>query len=67
METVKAGGFIIRAACKDDCEHIMTLVRELGEFTHLSHEILIGDKELERDGFGDHPLFRCVVAECRST
>ena len=27
METVKAGGFIIRAACKDDCEHIMTLVR----------------------------------------
>lgn len=53
---------IIRRAKKTDAERIHELVRELGVFEKAEHEIMTSPEQFAEDGFGDHPLFECLIA-----
>ncbi len=53
----------IRPATAADAALLKTLIGELAEFEHLSHEVVITEEDLRRDGFGPEPKFRALVAE----
>jgi GNAT superfamily N-acetyltransferase len=54
----------IRPATPNDATLITTLIRELAEYEHLSHEVGITEEDVVRDGFGARPRFRAIIAEC---
>jgi GNAT superfamily N-acetyltransferase len=53
----------IRPAAISDAALLRTLIRELAEFEHELELVTITEQELERDGFGEKPRFRALVAE----
>ena len=53
----------IRPATVDDAPLLTTLIRELAEFEHLSHEVNLTADDIVRDGFGAVPKFRALIAE----
>lgn len=53
----------IRPATKEDAALLTILVLELAEFERLSHEAIVTEEDIMRDGFGAHPKFRAVIAE----
>ena len=53
----------IRPATVHDATLLKTMVHELAEFEKLSHEVSITEQDVLRDGFGQHPKFRAVIAE----
>src|SRR5262249_12735535 len=56
----------IRAATAHDAARLATLIHELAEFERLSHECVVTDADILRDGFGPHPRFRALIAEWNS-
>lgn len=54
---------IIRAAKATDVKHIFRLICELAEYEKAPEEVVTSESILLRDGFGEHPLFHCFVAE----
>jgi GNAT superfamily N-acetyltransferase len=42
---------------------LKSLIMELAEFERLSHEVIITEEDLRRDGFGPQPKFRALIAE----
>ncbi|XP_063977337.1 LOW QUALITY PROTEIN: uncharacterized protein LOC135162617 [Diachasmimorpha longicaudata] len=57
----------VRPAVREDCKGIRSLIQQLANFEDMSNGPKIGADTLEKDGFGPHPLFHCVVAEKNST
>lgn len=55
--------FKIRKSEKKDIPAILELIRELAHFEKEPEAVEVDVAELEREGFGDHPLFTCFVAE----
>jgi len=53
----------IRAGKKADLPRVLELVRELAAFERASHEVTNTVQDMERDGFGPHPVFGFFVAE----
>ena len=53
----------IRPATVHDAALLTTMIRELAEFERLSHELGATEEGILRDGFGQHPKFRAVIAE----
>ncbi len=53
----------IRPATINDVSVLNAMVHELAEYDRLSHEALVTEEDLARDGFGAHPKFRAVIAE----
>ncbi|OFY95176.1 MAG: GNAT family N-acetyltransferase [Bacteroidetes bacterium RIFCSPLOWO2_12_FULL_31_6] len=53
----------IRKATKEDLPEVLALVKELVLFEKAPHEVTITLQELEKDGFGEHPLFWIILAE----
>ena len=53
----------IRKAIKSDAASILFLIRELAIFEKEPQAVLVTQAQIERDGFGDRPLFKCFVAE----
>jgi len=53
----------IRPATVRDAALLKTMVHELAEFEKLSHEVSITEQDVLRDGFGQNPKFRAVIAE----
>lgn len=53
----------IRKSRKEDLPQILELIRELAEFEKEPEAVEVDIKELEKEGFGDHPLYTCFVAE----
>ncbi len=53
----------IRPATIHDATLLWTMIRELAEFEHELQWVSIRPEDLERDGFGDQPSFRALVAE----
>jgi GNAT superfamily N-acetyltransferase len=53
----------IRPATAADATLITTLIGELAEYEHLSHEVGITEEDVLRDGFGAQPRFRAIIAE----
>ena len=54
---------VIRSAEAADAAVILQLIRGLAEYERAAHEVSIGEAELRRDGFGERPLFECLIAE----
>ncbi|XP_059234721.1 thialysine N-epsilon-acetyltransferase isoform X1 [Mustela nigripes] len=53
----------IREAEEGDCGQILRLIRELAEYEKLSDQVQISEEALRADGFGENPLYRCLVAD----
>jgi GNAT superfamily N-acetyltransferase len=53
----------IRPAEASDAALILTFIRALAEYEHLSDAMVATEQDLLRDGFGAEPKFRCVIAE----
>lgn len=53
----------IRPATIQDAALLRTMIRELAAFEHELDLVTIREEDLARDGFGDHPRFRALVAE----
>ena len=53
----------IRTATLADVALLRSMIRELAEFEHKLEFVTIREEELARDGFGEHPRFRALMAE----
>ena len=53
----------IREANKSDVSEIFNLINELAHYEKSEDKVLITISDLERDGFGENPLFWVLVAE----
>ncbi|MFN4233644.1 MAG: GNAT family N-acetyltransferase [Bacteroidia bacterium] len=53
----------LRQATKSDIPSIIELIKELALYEKAPHEVTITPEMLERDGFGEHPLFWVILAE----
>ena len=53
----------VRKATKEDMPAVLGLILELAEYEHGLNTVTMSVEELVRDGFGENPLFHCVVAE----
>jgi GNAT superfamily N-acetyltransferase len=54
---------LIRPATANDVTLLRTLIRELAEFERELHLCVIEEADLVRDGFGQNPKFRALIAE----
>lgn len=54
---------IIRRGTKDDMPAVLDLIRELAIFEKEPDAVVVTVADLERDGFGAHPLFHTFIAE----
>ncbi len=54
---------VIRAAQRRDIPQILAFIRALAEYEREPDAVLATEADLERDGFGPHPFFRCFIAE----
>jgi GNAT superfamily N-acetyltransferase len=53
----------IRPATVNDAELLVRLIRELAEYEKELDSVTITPAQLARDGFGDRPAFRALIAE----
>ncbi|UYW01183.1 GNAT family N-acetyltransferase [Flavobacterium agricola] len=58
---------IIRKGEKKDMARVLELIKELAEFEKEPDAVEVTVADLERDGFGTHPLFETFVAEINGT
>lgn len=58
--------FTIRNAKKGDMAQVLGLIQELAVFEKEPDAVEVTVKDLEQDGFGEHPAFHCFVAEVNS-
>lgn len=54
---------MIRPATSTDMPAVMSLIRELAEYEKAGHEVRNTVEQMVTDGFGEHPVFGCFVAE----
>ncbi len=57
----------IREAVKDDMPKVLELIKELAIFENEPEAVEISVADLQREGYGDNPLFTCFVAEISSS
>ena len=53
----------IRPATVRDVPLLRTMIRELASFEKELESVTIGEEDLARDGFGENPRFRALIAE----
>ena len=54
---------IIRKGIREDMPRVLELIQELAVFEKQPDAVEITVSDLERDGFGSHPLFEILIAE----
>ncbi|MCF7559382.1 GNAT family N-acetyltransferase [Sabulilitoribacter multivorans] len=58
--------FFIRNATVEDMPQVFKLIQELAIYEKEPEAVEVTIKDLEKDGFGEHPAFHCFVAEVNS-
>lgn len=53
----------IRKASKKDLPQVLALIKELAIYEKAPEEVTISLEQLEKDGFGDRPLYWILLAE----
>src|SRR5579863_10356445 len=53
----------IRSATSGDAALLLAMIRELAEFERMPDMVTNRAEDLERDGFGENPRFRALIAE----
>ncbi len=56
---------VIRKSNKEDLPQILELIKELAEFEKEPDAVEVTLQDLEKEGFGEQPLFTCFVAEVK--
>jgi GNAT superfamily N-acetyltransferase len=54
----------IRSGTARDVPAILSLIRGLAKYEHLTHEVRASAKRLRRDGFGAHRYFETLICTC---
>ncbi len=57
---------IIRPATPDDCEQILSLIRELAVYEKMLDEVVTTPELIRESLFGDRPVAECLLAEVES-
>lgn len=65
LQSQKHEHFRLRLADKDDVKEIGRLVRGLALFEKEPESVHISEDHYYLDGFGDHPLFYCILLDCK--
>ncbi|GAA4233303.1 GNAT family N-acetyltransferase [Postechiella marina] len=55
--------YTIRIAKSEDMLQVLNLINELAIFEKEPEAVEVTVEDLQQDGFGDHPAFKCFVAE----
>ena len=53
---------LLRKAEKKDIPEIIKLIKELATYERASQEVTVTAEDLEKDGFGDNPIFEVLLA-----
>ena len=56
-------GILLRFAEKSDMGEVLDLIKELASFEKEEHAVELSEEDLVRDGFGESPRFRVLLAE----
>lgn len=54
---------LVRKGMKEDMQAVHALICELALYEKAPQEVTNTVEDMQRDGFGDQPVFRCLVAE----
>lgn len=55
--------FSIRKGNKSDLAQVLKLIKELATYEKAPNEVTVSVSDMERDGFGENPIFNFFVAE----
>ena len=58
-----SSNFTIRAATEDDAAVILSLIKDLAEYEHLSHEVQATAEDIRQSLFGEHPVAEALIGE----
>ena len=55
--------FKIRPAMEEDAAVILSLIKELAEYEHLSHEVVATENDIRKTLFGERPFAETLIGE----
>jgi GNAT superfamily N-acetyltransferase len=63
QQITKPMSVTVRKGTIDDLPQVYTLIKELAEYERAPQEVTNTLEEMERDGFGENPIYKFFVAE----